>query len=169
MGEEGPESSFLQLVSQFLLLIIDSIKSEITQTDDIETGMLIVANCMKVLEPRKSIPYANQAKLDWCIVGPIQNATHQNSLKCNRVAVKDTSTGNLAMHHFLIENADKDMITEQMFEQMYYNDFNEKVTQIGKIDENIEQPLKNDKRFLEILDAGTRKNWNHYEIPLLFK
>ena len=48
---------------------LDSIKSEITQTDDIEIGMLIGANCMKALEPLKIIPskdgdlYAYQTKL----------------------------------------------------------------------------------------------------------
>ena len=81
---------------------LDSIKSEITQTDDIEIGMLIGANCMKALEPLKIIPskdggpYAYQTKLGWCIVGPIQNVGHQNSLKCNGVAVKDASTGKLS-------------------------------------------------------------------------
>ena len=63
---------------------LDSVKSEITQTDDIEIGMLIGANCMKALEPLKIIPskdggpYAYQTKLGWCIVGPIQNVGHQN-------------------------------------------------------------------------------------------
>ena len=77
--------------------------------------MLIGATCMKALEPLKIIPsndggpYTYQTKLGWCIVGPIQNAGHQNSPKCNRVAVKDASTGKLARHHFLIENAGKDM------------------------------------------------------------
>ena len=48
----------------------DSIKSEITQTYDIEIGMLIGANCMKSLEPLKIIPskdgglHAYQTKLD---------------------------------------------------------------------------------------------------------
>ena len=90
-------------------------------------------------------------------------------IKRNRVAVKDASTDKLSKHHFLIENARKDISIEQMFEQMYYNDFNEKGAQIGKIDGNIEQLSKNDKRFLEILDAGTKKNGNHYEVPLPFK
>ena len=113
---------------------------------------------MKTLEPLKITPskdygpYEYQTKLAQCNVGPIQNAGHQHSLKRNRVSVKDAPTGKLARHHFLIEKAGKDMSIEQIFEQEYYNDFNEKVTQIGKIDQNIEQLSKNDKRFLEILD-----------------
>ena len=53
------------------------------------------------------------------------------------------------------------MSIEQMFEQMYYSDFTEKGARIGKIDGNLEKLSKNDKRFLEISDAGTRKNGNH--------
>ena len=86
----------------------------------------------------------NQTKLCWCIVGSIQNVTHENSLKSNRVTVKDTLTGKLSRHHFLIENASKDMSIEQMFEQMYYNEFTEKEAQIGKVDGNLEQLSKNE-------------------------
>ena len=79
--------------------------------------------------------------------------------------MKDASTNKLARHHFLIENASKDMSIEQMFQQMYYNDFNEKVTQVMKIDGNIEQLSKNNKRFLEILGTDTHKeNVNHYKV-----
>ena len=66
---------------------LDSIKSEFTQTDDIEIGMLIGVNCMKASEALKIIPskdggpYAYQTKLGCGIVGPIQNIGHQNSLK----------------------------------------------------------------------------------------
>ena len=83
--------------------------------------------------------------------------------------MKDASTSKLSRHHFLIENASKDKTIEQMFEQMYYNNFTERGARIGKIDGNLEQLSKNDKRFLEILDAGTRKNGNHYELPLSLK
>ena len=130
---------------------------------------------MKALEPLKIIsskdggPYAYQSKLSWCIVGPIQNFGHQNSLKFNRVAVKDAPTSKLSRYHFPIADASKDMSIEQMFEQMYYSDFTEKGAQIEKIDGNLEQLSKNDRIFLEILDAGTKKNRNHYEVPLPFK
>ena len=53
--------------------------------------------------------------------------------------MKDESTGKLARHHFLIENASKDMSKRQMFWRIYYNDFNEKGTQIESIDVDIEQ------------------------------
>ena len=84
--------------------------------------------------------------------------------------MKDASIGKLSRHHFLIENAGEDMSIEQMFEQMYCNDFNEKGAQIGKINGNTKQISKNDKRFLGILDVrGPNKNGNQYEVPLPFK
>ena len=61
------------------------------------------------------------------------------------------------------------MSIEQMFEQKFYSDFTEKGAQIGKIDGNLEQLSKNDKRFLEILDAGAKKNESNYEVTLPFK
>ena len=82
--------------------------------------MSIGANCMKAMELLKIIPKkdggpcAYQTKLGWCTVGPIQNVGHQNSLKCNRGAVKDVSTGKLSRHHFFVENASIDMSIEQM-------------------------------------------------------
>lgn len=48
---------------------------------------------------------------------------------------------------------------------MYYNDFKDKQTQNGKIDGNIEQLPKNNRRFLEISNVVTNKNVNHYEVP----
>ena len=83
--------------------------------------------------------------------------------------MKDASTDKLSRHHFLIENASKDTSIEPMFEKISYSDFTEKGAQIGKIDGNLEQLSENYKRFLEILDASTRKNGNHYEVPLPFK
>ena len=92
---------------------------------------------LKIIPSRDGGPYACQTNFGWYIVGPIQNAGHQNPLRCNRVEVKDASTGKLSRYHFLIENASKDISIEQMFEQMYYNDFTEKGAQIGKIDDNL--------------------------------
>ena len=70
-------------------------------------------------------------------------------------------------NYFLIENAGRNMSIAQMFQQMFCNDFSEKGAQIRRIDGNIAQQSKNDKRFLENLDADTRKNGKHYEVPLL--
>ena len=113
---------------------LDSIKSEISQSDDIKVGMLIEGNCRKSLELLKIIPskndgpYAYQTKLGWCTAGPRQNAASPNLLKFSRVAVKDISTSKLARNYFGIENADKIMSAEQVFQRMYHNNFKDKET-----------------------------------------
>ena len=82
---EKEEVAIPEKVSKWKYL--DSIKLEITQTDDIEIGMLVGASCMKALELLKVIPskdggpYPYQTKLGWCIVRLIQNVRHQNSIE----------------------------------------------------------------------------------------
>ena len=60
-----------------------------TQDDDIEVGMLIGANCRKVLEPVEIIAsqeeglYAYKTKLGWCLVGPTVSKENGETLRCN--------------------------------------------------------------------------------------
>ena len=57
---------------------LDEILHEISQSSDVEIGLLIGANCSKALEPNKIIPsrngkpYAFRTILGWCVVGPVQ-------------------------------------------------------------------------------------------------
>ena len=97
------------------------------QTYYIEIKMLIWTNFTTALKPLKVIPQKDG--------GPYSYQT-KPSLKCSRFAVKDASNSKIARHYFLSKKAGKDMSTEQMFEQMYYNDFDEKGTQIGSRWEN---------------------------------
>ena len=69
------------------------------------------------------------------MLGQYNNVGHRNSLKFNKVAVNDISTGKIARKYFFIENADKHMTVEMMFKRLHYNGFDEK----EKIDGNIEQ------------------------------
>lgn len=62
--------------------------------------------------------------------------------------MKDTSTGKLARYNLFMENVGKDMGIDQMFEQIYYNEVNEKRTQIGMIDRDVKQLSINEKRFI---------------------
>ena len=83
-----------------------SISNEIVQKDDLQAGLLIGANCMKALEPTKIIhsegggPYAYKPRLGWCVVGPINLISKGITKSCNRVAVRDVASSNLASHHF---------------------------------------------------------------------
>lgn len=70
--------------------------SEMPDRDrSIPVGLLIGANCSKALEPHQVIrsvndgPFAVKTALGWCILGPVQKATHIIILaECYRVAVQ---------------------------------------------------------------------------------
>ena len=57
----------------------------------------------------------------------------------------------------------------KMFEKMFCNDFNEVKQLQVNVFGNIEQILREEKKFLKSLEAKTKKNGNHYEVPLQFK
>ena len=136
--------------------------------------MLIGVNCMKALEPLEIIssrndgPYAYMKKLGWCIVEPIVNKSKNKSVKCNYIAMKDVISGKVASHHFKIGKRLKisEVGVKEMFERMFHNDFSEVKQQQLNIIGNIEEISREDKKFLNILDTGTKKNGNHYEVSL---
>ena len=139
--------------------------------------MLIGANCMKTLEPLEIIssridgPYTYRTKLGWYIVGPIVNNSCNKSVKCNRRAVKDVISRKFASHHFKIDNRLKrpEIGVKEIFERTFHNDCSEvKQLQLATIG-NIEDISKEDKKFLKILETGTKKNGNHFKVPLPFK
>ena len=72
------------------------------QRDDFQVGLLIDANCMKALEPTRTIhsegggPYAYKARLGCCVVGPINCVSKGITTSCNRVAVRNAASSKLA-------------------------------------------------------------------------
>ena len=91
-------------------------------------------------------------------------------MKCNRIAMKHVISGKVASHHFKIDNRLKrsEIGVKEMFERIFHNDFSEiKQLQLKEIG-NIEEISREDKKFLKILEKGTKKNGNHYEVPLPF-
>ena len=80
-------------------------------------------------------------------------------MKCNRIAVKDVISGKVAVHHFKIDNRLKrsEIGVKEMFERIFHNDFSEiKQLQLKEIG-NIEEISREDKKFLKILEKGTKK------------
>ena len=109
--------------------------------------------------------------MGWCIVGPIVNKSSNKSVKCNHIAVKDVVSQKVASHHFKIDSRLKRSETgvKEMFERMFHNDFSEMKQLQLKIIGNIGEISREDKKFLKILETGTKKNGNHFEVPLPFK
>ena len=72
---------------------LDGIKDEINTDVNIEVTLLIGANCVRALEPRKVIssknggPYAFKTLLGWCIVGPMESQNKSTSACCNKIMI----------------------------------------------------------------------------------
>ena len=133
--------------------------------DKIEVGMLICANCKKVMKPMEIVSsrnrglYAYRINLGWYIVGPITTSRSNGSVKCHRVAVKDVASEKMVPHNIVLDDKPKieDVGIEEMLERMYYNDFCEdnRLQMIGILG-NIEDKSKKDRKFLNILETGTK-------------
>ena len=99
---------------------LKTISSEITETDDIEVGLVIGANCMQALEPlmvtekNNGGPYAYQTRLGWCIGGPICNTFGEDSVGFHRI---DAISSKIADHQFVVQESMKDISLEDMLQK----------------------------------------------------
>ena len=130
---------------------------------------------MKALEPIQVIatesggPYAFRTRLGWCIVGPIMNGNNKDSISCRRVAVRDASASQVALHHFEIKDSIKDIILKEMLKMIQKNEFSEPGLPSSKIMMRSSEVSVEDQKFLHILEKGTVMKDDHYVVPLLFQ
>ena len=107
--------------------------NEIVQNDDVCVGLSIGTNCMKALEPTMFLqsqdggPYVYKTRLGWCVVEPINSTTKDCSTSCNIVAVKDVASSKLGSHHFIVEDAVKDISLEEMLQEQTRFSVNQKL------------------------------------------
>ena len=111
---------------------LDEILHEISQSSDVEIGLLTGANCSKALEPKKIIPnrnggpYAFRTILGLCVVGPMQKQVDlEQNLSCHRVSVIEIGSNKIANHHFVIEKSVEDMGIKQILQKIYLHEFTE--------------------------------------------
>ena len=93
-------------------------------------------------------------------------------MRCNKIAVKDATTGKLLSHYFVKDPGYKirDIGVEEMFRNIYQNDFCEEVHLSTRgILGDIEEISKHDKMFLIIVEKGTKKVDEHYEVPMPYR
>ena len=111
---------------------LDEILHESSQPFDLEIGLLIGANCSKVLEPNKIIPsrnggpYAFRTILAWCVVSPVQKEVDlERNLSCHRVSVTEIGSNKTANYHIVIEHSVAGMGIKQMLQNIYLHEFTE--------------------------------------------
>ena len=158
---------------------LQTIASETVQNPSVYVGVVIGDNCLPALVPTEFIrseadgPYAYKTKLGWCIVGPIaQGNKGKETMTCNRIAVKEINSSNLANHHFQIKTEVKDVSIEEMFKKIYNQDFCE--DKLATLGQSVKQSCDliifwEDKKFLNLINRTTRMVSGHYELPLPFK
>ena len=164
------------------------IKKEIPEADpDAPIALLIGVNCPAALRPLEVIaeknngPYAQRTALGWSIIGPISQTDQRvATVKCNRIAVVDSSTQEIAPHHIGIEESIKDIGLSKMLEDMYKQDFNEpSIKEMKKLSNTqgeaklkLQKETSNsreDEIFLDKMINEVKCIDGHYELPLPFR
>ena len=80
------------------------------KASDIESGLLVGANCTKTLETQEVIPgkdgapFAYHSLLGWCVFEPLVKDDKKGSISRNRIVVQDVTSGKMASHNFRITN-----------------------------------------------------------------
>ena len=72
---------------------LKGIVDKVPQEKVIEVGLLIGANCARVLEPKEVIPSKNggpftfHSQLGWCVARPLTEAKKKGAISCNIIVV----------------------------------------------------------------------------------
>ena len=137
--------------------------------------LLIGANCLRALEPLEVItsegdgPYAFRSRLGWCVVGPLSERRDENRFHCNRILVKDCSTGRVSGHQFTVNSCKEDVIGD-LLKKLYTTDFTEKPIILGNgINVKLSKVSEEDMSFLKIMNQGCSRIGDHYVLPLPFR
>ena len=144
--------------------------------DDQDVQLLNGANCLKALEPLEEItsegdgPSAFRSRLGRCVVGPLSERRDENRFYCNRISVKDCSTGKISGHQFTVNSCKEDGIGD-LLEKLYNTtDFTEKPIMLGNgINEKLSEVSIENMSFLKIMNQGCSKIGDHYVLPLPFR
>ena len=153
---------------------LDKIQGEICLGKNLNIRILIGANCLEVLEPVKvrnsknGGPFTFKTVLGWCIVGPVKSSQVKRKFCCNRTAVMEAGTNEIAKHHFQKRNSIAETDIKQIVSKMYGPDFKE--AKLGKrLLLDAEEISFEDNKILEIIDKETKFVDEHYQVPLPFR
>ena len=88
------------------------------------------------------------------------------SVLCNRIAVKQADTKDVGKHYFQTKTIVEDNDVRDMLTRLYNLEFME----TGLTDRKSETSMsREDHKFMEILQEGTKLRNGHYQVPLPFK
>ena len=143
--------------------------------DGQDVQLLIGANCLKALQSLEMItsegegPHAFRNRLGWCVVGPLSERRDENRFYCNRISVKDCSTGKISGHQLTVNSCKEDGIGD-LLKKLYTTDFTKKPIMLGNgINEKLSEVSVEDMSFLKIMNQGCSRIGDHYVLLLPFK
>ncbi|CAC5392120.1 unnamed protein product [Mytilus coruscus] len=153
---------------------LEGVSKKLMPVDDCEFGLLIGYDCARALTPQEVItgkgnePFAQKTDLCWGIVGITDPTSAED---CDSIGIShrilalevQPLTSNSEPKHVQHSSGvrTKEVNSSQVAKMMEL-DFSDRTVDT--------QPIsREDKRFLNILQDGIRRNEGHYELPLPFK
>ena len=113
--------------------------------------------------------YAFRSRLGWCVTGPLSERRDENRFYCNRISVKDCSTGKISGHQLIVNSCKKDGIGD-LLKKLYTTDFTEKPIMLGNgINDKLIKVSVEYMSFLKIMNEGCSRIGDHYVLPLPFR
>ena len=140
--------------------------------------LLIVANCVKTLEPIKVISsvgqglYAYKTEPGWCVVGPMGvNKSSLKEMKCNNIYVHEENSAIRSNHHFALKGPVRETDIATMLQRMYETDFTEAYLQpsTSPFRFRFKKVFFNDARFMEQMDRERKQIDCHCQFSLPLK
>jgi hypothetical protein len=149
-------------------LHLQHISDRLTDYDPgLSLGLIIGANCPKILEPQEVIPsvndgpYASRSILGWRIIGPISGKA--GSIACHRIGTRipivDATTNMYSGRNLALDTDVKENSLTNALEKMYRHDFPEVNSE--------KMCLSNeDRQFMSLMEQEVQKRDGHYQLPL---
>ena len=101
-------------------------------------------------------------RLGWYVVGPV-SGTKNNSVSCNKIAVRQANTDHVGKHFFQSKEEVKESNSTEMLQKVYNHEFTESQHKLSQENNGMSQE---DLKFIQVLNNGTRLIDGHYEILL---
>ena len=146
---------------------LDKFKAAVSVDDNQQVSLLIGANCVCALEPRKVIssqkgaPYAFKTLLGQCVVGFLIDQIKAGKFSCNRIMLTSADRVKPGRHYFTVPTKLWENSIENMSNKIYKHAFVETESQYSvnnKINLNYDNLSKHGRRFSELMEKRSCQN-----------